>query len=106
MMNAPTTRVPTARPLPRPARAPTTVPEISWPSTHGVGKRTSRLDDVQVGVADAAGCHLDEDLAPPGPRDGNPLNLERHPRGRKHRCQHRLRHLPGQLNPSVPAGLC
>ena len=105
MMNVPTTRDPDRRPG-------DPVAELD----HGPGDLVAEhrrrgegdfaLDHMEIGVADAAGCHLDEDLAPPGPRDGNPLNLERHPRGRKHRCQHRLRHLPGQLNPSVPAGLC
>src|SRR5262245_61138102 len=47
MMNAPTTRWPifsrAASPAERPEPCATTVPETSWPSTHGVGKRTSSL---------------------------------------------------------------
>ena len=43
------------------------MPTISWPGTSGsFGSRELAVDDVQVGAADAAGPHVEEDL--PGAR--------------------------------------
>ena len=62
MMNADTTRVPTAGPVTPGPRA-ATVPEISWPMHRRGRKGDLRLHDVQIGVTDAAGAHLDEHFA-------------------------------------------
>ena len=95
-MNVPTPAILTAGPA-TPAELDD-VPEISWPSTAGGGKATSPLITWRSVWQTPQAATLTRISPRLRPRTGISLDLERHPRGRKHRRQHRLRHLPGSLH--------
>ena len=74
-----TTRSPTDQPATSGSELPTMVPDASWPwswITAGPSRGEGAVEQAEVGVADAAEGHLDEDLPGPGRGHGDVGDLE------------------------------